>query len=313
MYLLFPTTTTTTPTSVPSLCCWHTKVSIILPKMTAVLQKKRRLGQTRLKCRDRSLTLWLSCTETQICAADWQNVGWRVWRHGRPNEMRLDLMPVRREPVQLHIYDILHTYQHMDNDYNFWDSDYENVKLKKHKFICFFFSFFFFNTLVSPCGILSIYEFCCMPCPLLRMTLPALLPNGTVAELYIRGLSYSISDTPTLIPPSSETMAVGLIYTLNRMLNDSCVTSDGLTDIRSDTFSQVQEHEIYKDSRVGLPRVLCMLSDLVIVQRKKGHIQAFQWALRCGKSVGVWRRGTVKTTVLPANKETSFNELLINK
>lgn len=185
-----------------------------------------------------------------------------------------------------------------------------------------FFYFIFFNTLVSPCGILSIYKFCCMPCPLLWMTLPALLPNGTVAELYIRGLSYSIPDTPTFIPPSSETTAVGVIYTINRMLNNSCVTSDGLTDITIDTFSRVQEHEIYKDSRVGLPRGSACSAFLTwwSSSEKKGASRHFNERYVTAKALvfkgeELWKpccQQTRRRLVL-AQSKPSFNELLINK
>lgn len=62
----------------------------------------------------------------------------------------------------------------------------------------------------------------------------------------------------TLVPPSAETTATRIIYTLNRMLNFGCVPIS-VDQCRTNghqnwLISQVQEHEIHKDSKDGLPR-----------------------------------------------------------
>lgn len=81
------------------------------------------------------------------------------WNETKPHAVYLDKLN-RTKPVQLHVYDILPKYQHMDSDWN-CDSDNDQVKLKKHKFICFFYHFGF------PVWYFVHIQICCMPCPLL--------------------------------------------------------------------------------------------------------------------------------------------------
>lgn len=88
------------------------------------------------------------------------------------------------------------------------------------------------------------------------MKFPALLLNRMVAE-HLQVVLYQT----TLVPPSAETTATCIIYTLNRMLNFGCVPNSAdqwwNNGHQNWLISQVQEHEIDKDSKDGLHRSAC--------------------------------------------------------